>query len=74
MIDDIEQLSGTRLGPGTLYGAITRLERQKLIESLPEEDRRHPYRITANGSRLLRARLTTLNHFARRALRRLEAT
>lgn len=74
MIDDIEQLCGTRLGPGTLYGAITRLEHQKLIEPLPEEDRRHPYRITAAGTRLLRARLATLNHFARRALRRLEAT
>jgi DNA-binding PadR family transcriptional regulator len=74
MIDDIEQLCGTRLGPGTLYGAITRLEQQKLIEPLPEEDRRHPYRITAAGARLLRARLMTLNHFARRALRRLEAT
>jgi DNA-binding PadR family transcriptional regulator len=74
MIDDIEQLCGTRLGPGTLYGAITRLEQQKLIEPLAEEDRRHPYRITAAGARLLRARLTTLNHFARRALRRLEAT
>jgi DNA-binding PadR family transcriptional regulator len=74
MIDDIEQLCGTRLGPGTLYGAITRLEQQKLIEPLPEEDRRHPYRITAAGARLLRARLNILNHFARRALRRLEST
>lgn len=73
MIDDIEQMCGTRLGPGTLYGAITRLERQKLIEPLPEQDRRHPYRLTVAGARLLRARLTTLNHFARRALRRLEA-
>src|ERR1700689_5545682 len=58
MIDDIEQMSGARLGPGTLYGAIARLEREKLIEPLPDEDRRHPYRITPAGSRLLRAKLT----------------
>ena len=73
MIDDIELLCGARLGPGTLYGAIARLEREKLIEPLPEEDRRHPYRITAAGARLLAAKLTTMNHFARVGLRRLEA-
>jgi len=73
MIDDIEQLCGARLGPGTLYGAIARLEEQGLIEPLPEEDRRHPYKITAAGVRLLRAKLSTLHHFARAGLRRLEA-
>ena len=26
MMEDIEQFAGVRLGPGTLYGAITRLE------------------------------------------------
>ena len=39
MIADIAQMSGTRLGPGTLYGAIARLEEQRLIEPLPPE---HP--------------------------------
>lgn len=73
MIDDIEQLSGARLGPGTLYGAIARLEQQKLIEPLPEQDRRHPYRITPAGLQALRAKLTTMQHFARAGLRRLEA-
>jgi DNA-binding PadR family transcriptional regulator len=73
MIDDIETMSGARLGPGTLYGAIARLERENLIEPLPSEDRRHPYRITAAGSRLLRAKLTTLHQFARAGLRRLES-
>jgi hypothetical protein len=28
MIEDIQRLCGTRLGPGTLYGAIARLEQQ----------------------------------------------
>lgn len=73
MIDDIVQMSGTRLGPGTLYGAIARLEKDGLIEPLPPEERRYPYRITADGLRLLRARLATLQHFVRAGLRRLEA-
>jgi len=73
MIDDIAGLCGTHLGPGTLYGAIARLEQQGLIEPLAAEDRRRPYRITAEGSRVLRARLTTLHKFSKAGLKRLEA-
>ena len=47
---DIESFAGARLGPGTLYGAITRLEQRGLIEPLDADDRRRPYRITAAGS------------------------
>jgi|SRR6185437_6922992 len=71
MIEDIAQISGTRLGPGTLYGAIARLEAQGWIEALPAEDRRQPYRITAEGLEVLRAQLNALNQFARAGLRRL---
>ncbi len=46
---DIEAFAGVALGPGTLYGAITRLEERGLIEPLPSDDRRRPYRITAAG-------------------------
>jgi DNA-binding PadR family transcriptional regulator len=53
---DIEQFAGVRLGPGSLYGAITRLEERALIEPLPSDDRRRPYRITAAG----RAELTSV--------------
>ena len=73
MIEDITAMCGTRLGPGTLYGAIARLEDQGLIEPLPRDDRRYPYRITADGRRVLRAKLATLQQFARAGLRRLEA-
>jgi DNA-binding PadR family transcriptional regulator len=73
MIEDIVRLCGTRLGPGTLYGAIARLEQQGWIEPLAPEERRQPYRITAEGLRVLRARLTTLHRFTRAGLERLEA-
>jgi DNA-binding PadR family transcriptional regulator len=48
---DIEQFAGVSLGPGTLYGAITRLEERGLIEPEPTEaaERRRPYRITGAG-------------------------
>jgi DNA-binding PadR family transcriptional regulator len=73
MIDDILHLCGNRLGPGTLYGAIARLENQGLIEPLPPEERRQPYRLTTQGIRVLRAKLSTLKHFTMAGLRRLEA-
>jgi DNA-binding PadR family transcriptional regulator len=52
---DIEDFAGVTLGPGTLYGAITRLEERGLIEPTPSEDRRQPYRITSNGRTALAA-------------------
>jgi DNA-binding PadR family transcriptional regulator len=60
LIQDIQGISGVELGPGTLYGALDRLDRLGLIESLPAEDRRHPYRITAPGAAALRAHLDSL--------------
>lgn len=71
MIEDIAQMSGTKLGPGTLYGAIARLEAQGWIVALPAEDRRQPYRITAKGLHVLRAQLNSLNQFAKAGLKRL---
>ncbi|MDQ2925099.1 MAG: PadR family transcriptional regulator [Acidobacteriota bacterium] len=73
MIADIARLCGTRLGPGTLYGAIGRLEQQGWIAPLAAEERRQPYRITAEGMRVLRARLTTLQQFTKAGLGRLES-
>ena len=49
LTQDIEQFAGVRLGPGTLYGAITRLEERGLIAPKPSDDRRQPYEITAAG-------------------------
>jgi DNA-binding PadR family transcriptional regulator len=60
LIQDIKELAGVELGPGTLYGALDRLEGLGLIESLPADDRRHPYRITAPGAAALRAHLDSL--------------
>jgi DNA-binding PadR family transcriptional regulator len=68
---DVEQVAGVRLGPGTLYGALSRLEGRGLIEALPADDRRRPYRLTADGRSALEAELRTLEAVARRGLDRL---
>lgn len=72
IMTDVEELSGVRIGPGTLYAALSRLEGRGLIEALPAEDRRRPYRITGAGVRTLRAQLRGLRSFARVGLTRLD--
>ena len=74
MIQDIERFSGTRLEPGTLYGAITRLERQGWIEALKAEDRRRPYGVTEAGMTALREYVRTLEQVASVGRRRLADT
>jgi DNA-binding PadR family transcriptional regulator len=64
LIQDIKGFSGVQLGPGTLYGALDRLERLGLIEELPSEERRHPYRVTVAGVSALRAHLDALERVA----------
>ena len=64
MMDDIEGLRGVPLGPGTLYGALTRLGRRGWIEPLPAADRRRPYRLAALGITVLREQLASLEAFA----------
>ncbi len=71
MTQDIERVTGQKLGPGTLYGAIARLETRKWIEPLPADDRRRPYRLTGAGQRVLRARLDAMRAVARVAEARL---
>jgi DNA-binding PadR family transcriptional regulator len=73
MMADIEAITGVRLGPGTLYGALARLERSGLIESLPPDERRRPYRLTGKGARALREQLTLLERLAAAGLKRLAA-
>jgi DNA-binding PadR family transcriptional regulator len=69
--DDIAELTGDRPGPGTLYGAIRRLEERALIEALPEQDRRKPYQITDAGRRALQAELARMRATAAAGQRRL---
>jgi DNA-binding PadR family transcriptional regulator len=73
MMNDIESMTGMRLGPGTLYGALTRLEAAGLIRALPTDDRRRPYELTATGAAALREQLGLLRKLASAGLRRLAA-
>ena len=71
MLEDIKRFSGTQLEPGTLYGALMRLEKQGWIERLQAQDRRHPYRLTAAGVAVLREQLATLQRIVATGVERL---
>ena len=72
MIEDIASITGIRLGPGTLYGAIGRLEAEGMIEALESDDRRRPYQITPQGLRQLEAEIGGMKGLIPTGLRRLK--
>jgi DNA-binding PadR family transcriptional regulator len=72
MMEDIDRFAGVRLGPGTLYGAITRLEQRGWIRPVKSaEDRRQPYSLSADGRRYLEEQLSELNQIVRTGMKRL---
>ena len=68
---DVEAFAGVKLQPGTLYGALGRLEHDGLIEARAGEGRRRPYGITPRGAHALAAQLTAQRRIAAVGLRRL---
>lgn len=71
MMEDIAALTGVRIGPGTLYGALARLEERGWISPLPSQERRRPYRLTDEGAAFLRAQLVGMERLAATGRQRL---
>ena len=69
--NDIAEQVGVSLGPGTLYAALGRLEERGLIEGLPADGRRRPYRLTAAGAAELSAQASRMQRLAALSLGRL---
>lgn len=74
IMGDIASFSGAVIGPGTLYAVLARLERRGLIEPLPEDERRRPYRLTTAGEQSLESQLNEIRHFASVGLARLDGS
>jgi DNA-binding PadR family transcriptional regulator len=65
------RLGGRRLGVGSLYGALARLEAKGLVEGLSEQGRQHPVRLTPAGREVLEHELRSMAHIAQAGLRNL---
>lgn len=72
LIKDVEGFAAVRLGPGTLYAALAKLERQGLVRPLAAEGRRHPYEITPVGLETLRRHLVDSSRIAEVGLARIK--
>jgi DNA-binding PadR family transcriptional regulator len=68
IMTDVAAFSGVSMEPGTLYGALSRLERRGWVRPLATEERRRPYEITAAGQEILAEQVKTMQqivHIAR---------
>ncbi len=73
IMEDSETIAGRRIGAGTLYGALARLERLGMIEPVANDNtRRRPYRLTALGATTLKAQLERLHDLSTTGLARLD--
>ena len=70
VMQKIEETSkGTvKIGPGTLYGAFTALEKEGLIVKVKEENRRKSYVLTAKGKKVLLNQIKRLEIMTRNGL------
>lgn len=69
---DIQAFASVEVGPGTLYGVITRLEQRGFIRPVPSEGRRQPYHLTAAGRMHLGETIASLETIVRVGSRRLK--
>lgn len=73
IVQAVERLTegAIRLAPGTMYGSLSKMEKDGLIRFLREEEKRKIYQITALGTEVLDMelkRIVRLYHVAQEAL------
>ena len=71
IMTDVTAFSGVRMEPGTLYGALARLERNGWVTPLASQERRRPYQITGAGQEVLAEQLRTMQKITRVGLNRI---
>ena len=65
IMTDVAGFSGVSMEPGTLYGALSRLERRGWVRPLATQERRRPYEITAAGEAVLAEQLASMQRVVR---------
>jgi len=70
VMQQVEKISeGTiKVGPGTLYGVFSTLEKEGLIRKVKEEERRKYYLLTLKGKEVLSAQVKRLEIMTRNGL------
>lgn len=67
VIQHVQELTKNRiiLGAGTIYGTLTKLEKNKMIEPTGMEEKRKYYKITSYGLAVLRQEMQRLEELYR---------
>ncbi len=65
LMQDIEAFARVKLGPGSLYGAISRLEEQGLIRPLKSNGRAQPYELTVAGHAVLNTAIVEMRQLVK---------
>ena len=62
----VAEMSGLKMGPGTIYGSLQRMERDGLVEEAETRasDRRKPFAMTAHGRRVLHLEASRIDRLA----------
>lgn len=63
VVQKVEKLTNgaIKLAPGTMYGSLSKMEKDKVIELVKVEDKRKIYKITELGTQLLELELSRIN-------------
>lgn len=69
IVQRVRQLTGGEivLAPGTMYGSLSKMEKDGLITLVAEQDKRRIYQITALGSEVLQLELRRVERLYRNA-------
>lgn len=59
IVQAVEKMTGgeIKLAPGTMYGSLSKMEKDKVIKFLHEEEKRKIYQITDLGTEVLQTEL-----------------
>jgi DNA-binding PadR family transcriptional regulator len=74
LMQDVSEFSDVKLGPGTLYALLSKLEKDGFVAALPAVERRQPYTLTPAGEEALRVQLAEYAQIARVGLSRVRTT
>ncbi len=69
IVQKVRQLTGGEivLAPGTMYGSLSKMEKDGLITLVAEQDKRRIYQLTALGSEVLQLELKRVERLYRNA-------
>ena len=73
IVQQVERITGgeIRLSPGTMYGSLSKMEKDGLIGFLREEDKRRIYQITPLGREVLELELQRIRRLYQNAMEEL---